>query len=109
VVALVGLLLLGQVAFTADDTKQAIHDAAVNTGVPASRLWRIVACETGSTFSPYAVGDRGQSIGAVQLHVRGERKRFYQYGYSDPYNPYEAVEFLALRILAGGASAWTCR
>jgi hypothetical protein len=68
-----------------------------------------VSCETGGTFNPYAVGDRGQSVGAAQLHARGERSRFYAYGYGNPYNPYEAVEFLALRILAGGASAWTCR
>jgi len=71
-----------------------------------------VECETGGTFDPYSVGAAGE-LGAVQLHPRYALKDFYRVGYQDPYNPYEAVYFLA-EALAGnrpplGAWTWSCK
>jgi hypothetical protein len=94
-------------AYDADDTLAAIEAVSANTGVSHARLWSIVDCETGHTFSPNVVGRLGE-IGAVQLYRYGELPRFYRYGYDDPWNPYQAVEFLATRLLEGGARAWTC-
>jgi hypothetical protein len=95
-------------AYTTEDTYQAIAAAAADTGVAASRLHRMVACETGGTYDPHSIGDRGTSFGAVQLHRGGELGRFYALGYTDPFNPYESLDFLARAILDGRASAWTC-
>jgi hypothetical protein len=108
---LVGLAMLvhGQVGYTRDDTYQALYDAAHANGVAHARLYRIVACETGYTFNPYSVGDRGQSLGAAQLHRRGRLGDFYSRGYSDPFNPYEAIDYLAVSINEGDARYWTCR
>lgn len=97
-----------QQRFTPADTLEAIEQASANSGVPASRLRRIIRCETGGTYNPYARGRAGE-LGAAQLHPRGELRRFYAVGYTNPYNPYDAAHFLADRILAGGARAWTCK
>jgi hypothetical protein len=94
-------------SYTASDTYYAIDEASAEMDVSWHRLYWIVRCETGGTFNPYSIG-RARELGAVQLHPRGELPRFYAYGYSDPFNPYEAVRFLAQRLLAGGARAWTC-
>lgn len=95
-------------SFTADDTLDAIAVASANSGVSYARLLRVIRCETGGTFNPYSIGRQGE-LGAVQLHPRGELWRFYAYGYTNPFNPYHAVHFLADRILVGGAGAWSCR
>lgn len=94
-------------AYSADDTLEAISEASSTYGVSASYLRSIVRCETAGTYDPYAVGSQGE-LGAVQLHPRGELPRFYAWGYDDPYDPYQAVPFLAQRLLQGGARAWTC-
>lgn len=97
-------------AFTADDTLAAIDQAASTTGVTASWLARVVGCETGGTFDPYAVGDHGTSLGPAQLHVGGgELSRFYAQGYGDPFDPYQAVSFMASEFALGRAGAWSCR
>jgi hypothetical protein len=93
--------------YTSDDTYAAIQEASDETGVSAAYLTAVVQCETGGNFSPYAVGRQGE-LGAVQLHPRGELRRFLAWGYTDPFSPYQAVRFLAQRIVQGGASAWSC-
>ena len=94
-------------AYTADDTLEAISETSTSSGVGYWRLWNIVDCETAHTFSPNAIGRAGE-IGAVQLHPRGELPRFYAYGFDNPWDPYQAVAFLAQRLIEGGARAWTC-
>jgi soluble lytic murein transglycosylase-like protein len=94
--------------FTADDTIAAIDQASAETGVSWSWLYRVVGCETGHSFNPYAVGRQGER-GAAQLHPRGKLPQFYQLGYDDPYDPYQAVRFMAYRFAAGQAGAWSCR
>lgn len=98
--------------YTADDSLEAIHVAAIDHGVAEWGLKRVANCETHSTFNPYAVGDYGTSFGLFQLHRGGLLGRFYAEGYSDPMNPYEAAEFTA-SVMAGelpGVSmrAWSC-
>jgi soluble lytic murein transglycosylase-like protein len=94
--------------FTADDTIAAIDQASAETGVSWTWLYRVVACETGRTFNPYVIGRQGER-GAAQLHPRGKLPQFYQLGYDDPYDPYQAVRFMAYRFAAGQAGAWSCR
>lgn len=94
-------------AFTPRDVLNAVEWAAVEFGVSYQWMLSIVRCETGGTFNPYSIGKQGE-LGAVQLHPRGELRRFYTYGYSDPFDPWEAVPFLARRLRAGGGSAWSC-
>lgn len=96
-------------AFDASDTLAAIDQASETTGISATWLRATVGCETGWTFSPDAIGDRGSSLGAAQLHRGGgELPRFYAFGYSDPFNPYEAVFFMAEEFARGRAQAWSC-
>jgi hypothetical protein len=94
-------------AYTADDTLAAIEQYSVEFDVSYAWLRSIVRCETGGTYSPYAVGRLGE-LGAAQLAPWGELRRFYQWGYDDPFSPYQAVAFLAQRLKQGGARAWTC-
>jgi hypothetical protein len=94
-------------AYDADDTLAAIDQVSASSGVSYTRLYRIIRCETGGTFDPNSVGRMGE-LGAVQLYRRGELPTFYARGYDNPWNPYQAVEFLATRLLEGGAHAWTC-
>lgn len=93
--------------WTVADTFDALDGVSASTGVSWQRLYLIVRCETGNTFWPYSVGRAGER-GVVQLHPRGELPRFHAWGYRDPYNPYEAIEFLAIRLQQGGARAWSC-
>lgn len=94
-------------AYTPDDTLQAIEDASGELGVSSAFLYRVVRCETGGTFNPYAVGRQGE-LGPVQLHPRGRLPDFYARGYSNPFDPYEAVRYLAQEALAGRTYAWSC-
>lgn len=99
--------------YTAADTLAAIDEAAAELGVDRGRMYRIVGCETGWTFSPRVEGDRGHSHGVAQLNDFGNAlPRFYEVGYTDPYNPYQAVYFMA-EALAGmhphlGRHTWNC-
>jgi hypothetical protein len=96
--------------FDAQDTLAAIEQASLSTGVEHAWLYRVVGCETGWTWDPRAVGDYGTSFGAAQLHRGGgELPRFYAFGYTDPFDPYQAVEFMAVEFSAGRARAWSCR
>jgi hypothetical protein len=85
--------------YTADDTLIAL-DAA------SSRARCVVGYETGWTFDPNLVGRAGEQ-GAAQLHPRGKLPEFYAAGYTDPWSPYQAVEYLDAEIAAGHGSAWT--
>lgn len=96
-----------QERYTAQDTLNAIEEASAEIGVDDVWLYNVVRCETAGTFDPYSVGKQGE-LGAVQLHPRGELKRFFSWGYLDPFSPYQAVRFLAQRKTMGGASAWSC-
>jgi soluble lytic murein transglycosylase-like protein len=96
-----------QEAYTADDTLAAIDQYSEEMGVSRAWLYRIVRCETGWTFDPYSVGRHGE-LGAAQLAPWGELRRFYAWGYDQPFSPYQSVRFLAQRLSMGGARAWSC-
>jgi hypothetical protein len=106
-----GVARAEEAAWTVSDVHQAILDASNNTGVPHARLWRIVACETGRTFDPWSIGDKGTSFGPIQLHVGGGEITRYRAAYPGRslYDPYATVEFLATAILDGRAASWSCR
>jgi hypothetical protein len=95
-------------AYTIDDTLAAIDAASAETGVSASWLRRVVYCETGGTLSPSVIGDHGTSFGAAQLHRGGLLGTFYAQGFGDPFNPYEAIAFMAYQFLSGNSFLWTC-
>lgn len=93
--------------YTSDDTRAAISQASAEIGVSEAWLYRTVDCETGGTFNPYAIGKRGE-LGAAQLAPWGELRRFRDWGYLDPFSPYQAVRFMAQRFAVGGSGAWSC-
>ena len=96
-----------QEVYAAADVFDAIDSTSVELGISWTRLYSIVRCETGGTLAPYSIGRAGER-GVAQLHPRGELATFYQRGYRDPFNPWEAVHFLGERLLEGGARAWSC-
>lgn len=102
------------VPFNRSDTFAALESASLDTGVPYVQLYRVVACETGGTFNPYAEGDSGHSHGVAQLNDFGNAlAAFYAVGYTNPYNPYEAVYFMAESLRGDhaplGPHTWSCR
>lgn len=115
VIAILCLVAIAATAHAAgaEDTFDAINMASIDTGVPMQRLTRIVSCETGGTFNPRIEGDGGHSHGAVQLNDYGALHNFYAAGYTDPYNPYQAVYFLAESLRGDhpplGPWTWSCR
>lgn len=94
--------------FTPADTLQAIDEASLDSGVPAAWLKRVIGCETGFSFNPYAVGRQGE-LGAAQLHPRGLLPLFYAVGYTDPFDPRQAAHFMADQFLLGRSYHWSCR
>lgn len=92
--------------YTAEDTLAAIDQASIDTGVPVGRLLPIVRCETGGTFNPYAEGDGGHSHGAVQLNDYGNALPIFYQWYTDPYDPYQAVYFLAESLRGDHPPLW---
>lgn len=100
ILALLGLATLGaRWDYTADDTLAALQSASARTEC-------VIGYETGWSWSPNLVGRAGE-IGAAQLHPRGRLADFYARGYSDPWNPYEAVAYADAEIRAGRGSAWS--
>lgn len=93
--------------YTADDVIAAIQQYSEEQGVSKAFLMRVVRCETGGTFDPYSVGKQGE-LGAAQLHPRGLLPKFYDWGYTDVFSPYQSVRFLAQEVNFGRASAWSC-
>lgn len=95
-----------EVVYNPTDSAIAIADAAVAYGISEAWLLATARCEAPG-LNPYAVGRQGE-LGIAQLLPRGELRRFYALGYTNPFNPYEAMDFMAMRFAAGGARAWTC-
>lgn len=93
--------------WTVDDTYAAIEDVSVHTGLSYRWLYRIVSCETGGTFDPYSRGAQGE-LGPVQLHPYGMLRTYYAEGFTDPFNPYHSMYFLAEHLLAGESYKWSC-
>jgi len=59
----------------------------------------------GTGYSPYSVGQQGE-LGIAQLHPKGELIRFYAMGYTDPFSPYQSIDFLEVAIAEGRGQAW---
>ena len=79
--------------------------AAMATASPRARC--IVRTEVGGVgYDPYAVGRSGE-LGPVQLHPRGKLPEFYARGYTDPFDPYQAVDYLDNALQRGQASHWS--
>ena len=93
--------------WTAEHTLHAIEINSEVHSIAYESLVCIVGYETGWTFNPYAIGDGGKSHGVAQLHEKGLLPLFYRWGYSNPYNPYEAVDFLGAAINHGYKWNWT--
>jgi len=91
-------------AYTADDTRAAIAEASDRHGVSAALLDCIVRHE--SRYDPYAIG-RAAEQGSVQLHPRGRLPDFLRRGYGSAFNPFEAVDYLAVELAAGRGGAWS--
>jgi soluble lytic murein transglycosylase-like protein len=92
--------------YTVADTEAAITEASAHYGLGYQYLHGVVWCE--SRLEPYAVGSRGER-GPVQiLPGGGEEPRFYDAGYSDVWDPYQAVPFLAAELRLGRGGAWSC-
>jgi hypothetical protein len=97
-----------QEPYTSDDTLAAIEQYSEEFGISYGWIYRVVGCETGWTFNPYSRGRQGE-LGAAQLHPRGELIRFYSWGYTDPFSPYQAVRFLAQDFQMGRSYMWSCK
>lgn len=84
-----------------------VADRAAAHQVSPTWLIATTNCETGGTWDATLIDQQGER-GPFQLHPRGELIRFYQRGYSDPENWWEASDFAAARFSEGGAGAWSC-
>jgi hypothetical protein len=82
-----------------------IEDRAAAHGVSGSYLVRVARCE--SNLDPRAVGAAGEQ-GLFQLHARGLRPLFFQWGYADPFNAWESADFAARAFAAGLSRHWSC-
>jgi hypothetical protein len=111
------MMLLGNTsayAYDRSDTLAAIDQASADVGISWGYLYRVVGCETGWRFDPYEIGDHGTSLGVAQLHQGGNAlPAFYVLGYDDPFDPYQAVNFLAHALMGEipglGAHSWSCK
>ena len=70
----------------------------------------VIECETGGWLAAViwgpATGAAGE-IGLGQLHPRGKLPAFYAAGYTDPWDPYQQIDYLAF-ALPDDPGAWTC-
>jgi len=67
----------------------------------------IVTYEVGGVgYDPYAVGAAGE-MGAAQLHPQGLYGDFLAQGYTDPYSPYQALDYLDDALDRGLGWNWT--
>jgi len=82
-----------------------VEERAAYRRASAGWMRAIIQCE--SRWNVYAVGSAGE-LGLVQLHPRGLLPEFYQLGYSDPFDPSEAIDYLAWALVHGRASHWSC-
>lgn len=99
IVLLIAIAMLFQQQFTAQDTLNALEYAS-----PLAQC--IVGYETGWTYYPYSIGAEGE-LGVAQLHPKGMLPVFYAMGYTNPFDPEQAIEFLEIQIIAGNAYHWT--
>jgi hypothetical protein len=94
------------------DVFDAMQSASVDTGVSYDVLYYIVGCETGWTFNPNSEGDHGHSHGAAQLNDYGNALPVFYAEYTNPYNPYEAIYFMAETLRGDhrplGRHTWSC-
>lgn len=104
IVAGVILIITSSDGFTHDDTRDAIVEVSASHNISHSLLDCIVRRESG--YNPYAVGLQ-REVGPVQLHPRGELNNFYRHGYTNPNDPFQSIEFLAIRINQGAGNRWT--
>lgn len=109
-----GRLAMAQAdTYSAEDTLDALNRASADTDVPLYTLYAIVKCETGGTFNPNLDGDGGHSHGPAQLNDYGNAlPAFYAAGYTNPYDPYEAIYFMAESLRGDhrplGRHTWNC-
>jgi hypothetical protein len=104
--ALVATLQLAATPTRAEGWTRGDVETALTTASPLARC--IVGVETGWTFNPYASGDGGNSRGPVQLYrYGGELPRFYAWGGTDVYSPYETIRFLDRELALGRGPAWS--
>jgi hypothetical protein len=90
----------GEYVYTADDTLAAIE---THSGLAAC----IVTYEVGGVgFDPYARGAAGE-MGVAQLLPGGMLDVFYARNYSDPFSPYESLDFLDDALARGEGHYWT--
>ncbi len=88
------------------ELEQIVAERAAAHGVSASWLSSTIGCE--SEWNTHAVGALGE-LGLAQLKPgAGELRGFYARGYSDPFNAWESIDYLALRFAEGAAGAWSC-
>lgn len=92
---LIKLLLLAALSLQQQYTDQDVRDAIDKS--QSTMVHRIIYCEVGrsGTYDPYAIGSSGE-IGPGQL-LPGPSNGlaiFYRLGWTDPYNPYQVVEWL---------------
>ena len=86
--------------YTAADVHTALRTASPRTAC-------IVRHEVGGWgYDPYAVGSQGER-GPAQLSPRGLLPDFYRRGYTDPFNPYQAIAYLEWALAAGLARNWS--
>lgn len=107
------VLLIAVIAAVADTahgapTSRAYVKAVVCEvfGTRCAQALRVVRCETGGTFSPWAVGDHGASRGLFQINEAHwgwvNEKRLFEPAYNT---------LIAYRLSRGGTDwrHWTCR
>ena len=98
VAMLLPLLTLGaRWDYSAADTEIALESAS-------QRARCIVWAE--SRNDPNAIGQAGE-LGAIQLHPRGLLGDYFAQGYTDPFDPYQAVEYLDAALARGMAGHWS--
>ena len=96
-------LILGALLCTGYRWQYTEADALLALQGASARVWCIARVE--STYNPNALGRQGE-IGLVQLHPRGLLPVFYQWGYSDPWSPWQSRAFLEQALAAGMAHHW---
>lgn len=107
VLALMALVVGLHYGVGAQTVQEIIEDRAAAHGVSPAVLVAVAHCEAPG-LNPYAVGDRGESLGLFQLHARGLRPLFYQWGYDDVWDPYQQADFTARAFANGLARHWSC-
>lgn len=59
----------------------------------------------GVGYDPYAEGKEGE-LGIGQLHPKGKLITFYKNGYTNPFDPYQVVDFMGEQFALGDANHW---